>query len=235
MNVNVVIVDDEPSGINVLRKMLEKYVPEVQITGTFDNAEEALLGIRQLNPDLVFSDIEMEEMSGLEMLSNLPDSKFSTVFVTAHPQYSIEAIRNQAFDYLLKPVQVAELLNVFRRYHTNRGTGKTKSSETILLNTSNKMLFVHKEEIIMIKGDGSYCIFYLKSGASEVVSKNLAYYERLIDSSFFFRSHKSYLINLRQVLNLNLENGLEVVLSGDLTASLSSSKKIAFLDAMKTI
>lgn len=235
MHIKVVIVDDEKSGIHVLSKLIEKYVPAAKIIGTFQNAEEALSQIPLLHPDLIFSDIEMAEMSGLDLLSNLPDSMFTTVFVTAHPQYTIEAIRNSAFDYLLKPIRVKELLNVFKRFSNKQQFTPNQHSNTILLHTSSKMFFVPQEEIIMIKGDGSYCTFYLSSGATEVVSKNLAHYERLINAPHFFRVHKSYLVNLKQVINLNMEDGLELALKGNLRATLSASKKNDFLNAMKSI
>lgn len=130
----IIIIDDEQSGIDVLTSLIKEFVPEANILGTFNTAHEAVNGIRNLRPDIVFSDIEMLEMSEIELLSLVEDIPFKTVFVIAHQKYAIQAIRQKAFDYLLKPIRIKELMDVFHRINTDREASPLKNGEdTIML------------------------------------------------------------------------------------------------------
>ena len=232
MSLRIAIVDDEQAGISVLTNLIEQFISDATIVGKYNNAEKAILGIRKEKPDILFSDIELEDMSGLDLIANLTDLDLKTVFVTAHQEYAIEAIRQKAFDYLMKPIRIKDFLNVFKRLK-NASSKLNLEQESIMINTSKKVLFVPKHEIVMIKGEGSYCRLFLESGQEEIVSKNLAHYEREIASKTFFRTHQSYLVNIHHVKNLLLENGLQIELKNGQMALLTNSKKVDFLSAMK--
>ncbi len=232
MSLRIAIVDDEPAGIQVLTNLMEDFVEDAEIVGTYQSAEEAIVGIRTSRPSIVFSDIELKDMSGLDLIRNIEDLNICTVFVTAHQEYAIDAIRQKAFDYLLKPIRVKEFLDVIYRIKKNLSQVQSVP-DSIMINTSKKVLFVPKHEIVLIKGEGSYCRLYLASGQEEIVSKNLAHYEREIASNIFFRTHQSYLVNMAHVKNLLLEDGLQIELKNGHMAPLTSAKKAHFLRAMK--
>lgn len=231
MTFRIAIVDDEQAGISVLSNLVKEFIADAKIVGTYRNAKDAILGIRKEKPDVLFTDIEMEDMTGLELVSNIADPSLKTIFVTAHQKYAIEAIRTKAFDYLLKPIRVKEFLNVFKRLSLPVHE-QIIENDSIMINTSKKVLFVPKSEIVMIKGEGSYSRLYMESGREEIVSKNLAHYEREINSQQFFRTHQSFLVNVAHVKNLLLENGLQIEMNNGLMAHLTTSKKAIFLEAM---
>ena len=106
---NAIIIDDEPSAVKTMQLMLERYVPEINVQLALNDPVAAIVQLQQLQPDLVFLDIQMPVLNGFEMLKRLPAVNFSIIFTTAHDQYAIEAIRFSALDYLLKPVQADEL------------------------------------------------------------------------------------------------------------------------------
>ena len=235
MSRKIIVIDDEQSGVDVLTNLITEFVPTAEIIATYSNAYEAVSGIKKHRPDIVFSDIEMPEMSGIELVTLIDNPTFKTVFVTAHEKYAIQAIRHNAFDYLLKPIRIKELLDLFNRIDIELDSLPTKNeADTIMLSTAKKVCFVHLNDIIMIKGEGSYSTFYLEHSEPILVSKNLAYYQRIIDSTKFFRSHQSYLVNLDHVDTINLEDGLLIELSQKMTAHLSTNRKQDFISAMKS-
>ena len=117
MNIlKAIIVDDEERGINALSKLIENYCPDIQVIATARNVEEASLAIKELKPEIVFLDIEMPEKSGFDLLNSFDHIDFEIVFITAFQEYAIKAIKFAALDYLLKPVNISELVEVIEKF-----------------------------------------------------------------------------------------------------------------------
>jgi len=245
--IKALIIDDELTGIKGLRIALEKYCPDVEIVGTFDTPEAGLQAIKTLRPDLVFLDIQMPQMSGFDVLQQASPITFDVIFVSAHNQYAIKAIKFSALDYLLKPVDVDELIHAVTKV---KGKMHSKSAPFQYQSVLNNIQFNHgrierlavpsqegidfynTEEIIYCKADGSYTRVILKSNQEVLVTKNLKDFESMLCESGFCRVHHSYLINLRHVKKYIKGEGGYVILSENHHVDISRRKKEEFLSLL---
>ena len=238
--VRALIIDDEKHCCDSLTWQLENYCPEINIVGVSNNAESALLLIRQLDPQLVFLDVEMPGMNGFEMLELLPEISFDIIFTTAFDHYAIRAIRFGALDYLIKPVDKDELrLAVdhhlkgnFRDAVKQLGAMLThirKSNDLafqkIAFSTLNSYELVSLENIIVCESSSNYTHVYLNSGKQLIVSKTLKEIEEMLAMLPFFRVHHSFLVNLQFAVRYIKGEGGFLVLNNDMTVPVSRSKK----------
>ena len=203
-----VIVDDEVSNIENLTILLNKYCPKIAVAGTATNVDQGLLAIREINPSILFLDIQMPDKSGFDLLKSIAHHNFEVIFVTAYDQYAIQAIRFSAIDYLLKPVNVNELVNAVDRaiIHAEKKM-QNERLENLVHSISNKnqlriaipgnkqTLFINPESILFCQSDNNYTIFYLKNKQKHIASKPIFEYEELLSPHGFIRCHQSYLVN----------------------------------------
>lgn len=229
-SISTVIIDDDPFIQELLKDKLQQYFPEIDIVGFGNNGFEGIHKIQQLKPDLVFLDVEMNDMTGFEMLSKLDTLTFKTIFITSYKHYAIKAIRFNALDYLLKPFDLEELKNAVRRFKNNRSSNnvpvalqnlksKHYSDQILILKTQQGELHIQLKDIISIEGERNYSYINLVDGKRELVSKTLSSLESLLEDKDFFRCHKSYLINKSHISNnpnsnlLQLSNGMKIPIS----------------------
>jgi two-component system LytT family response regulator len=204
----VVIVDDEVSNIENLTILLNKYCPEIVVAGTATNVDQGLLVIREVNPSILFLDIQMPDKDGFDLLKSITTYDFEVIFVTAYDQYAIQAIRFSAIDYLLKPVNINELVNAVDRAIINAERKmQNERLESLILSISNRSqlriaipgnketLFINPETILFCKADNNYTIFHLKNSQKHISSKPIFEYEELLSTHGFIRCHQSYLVN----------------------------------------
>src|SRR5215510_289420 len=138
MVMKAILVDDEPDGIRTLKKMLELHCPNVEVAATCSNAIAAKHQIKELQPDVVFLDIQMPGKSGLELLTELPAKNFEIIFVTAHNEYMLQALQYSAADYLLKPVDEDRLIEAVQRAEKRlQADKKEEPTDTLLHNLRN--------------------------------------------------------------------------------------------------
>lgn len=214
MKIKCIIVDDDPLNIEVLSDLLKTMESNVNVVGTARNGTEALTVIKSLQPDLVFLDVEMPDMNGFEVLAALEQINFQTIFATAHSQYAIQAIRFNALDYLVKPIQPKELTQALERYRSNTNKGLHKDKILTAINnlntedTQDQILFLPTQEggikmvlrdIIKIEGDRNYSTFHLARGKTKISSKTLGYFEEVLQGKGFFRCHRSFIINRHHI------------------------------------
>ncbi|WP_298735643.1 LytTR family DNA-binding domain-containing protein [uncultured Chitinophaga sp.] len=203
-----VIVDDETGNIENLTILLNKYCPQVNVAGTATNVDEALLLIRELHPSLLFLDIQMPGKGGFELLQSVVAPDFEVIFVTAYDQYAIQAIKFSAIDYLLKPVNVNELVNaVDRAMISIEKEKRNKRLENLVHTINNKQqlriaipgyketVFISPDTILFCRADNNYTIFYLRNKQQHISSKPIFEYEELLSPHGFIRCHQSYLVN----------------------------------------
>jgi two-component system LytT family response regulator len=242
--INAIIIDDEVSGLESLQLAIEKYCPDVMIKAVYNKPQEGLDGIRQIKPDLVFLDIQMPQMSGFDLLLQVSPVMFEVIFVTAHDQYAIKAIKFSALDYLLKPVDVDELIHAVKKVnerHKNKSNSyqyqsvlnniqlKSGSVEKLAVPSSEGLDFFNTQDIIYCKADGSYTTIMLKNKQHVLVCKSLIDFENLLEVSGFCRVHHSYLINLSHVKKYIKGDGGYVILTDDHNVGISRRKKEEFL------
>ena len=246
--IKAIIIDDESHCIETLRWMLQEYCAgDIQLIGASEDPHQGYEIITRLQPDLVFLDIEMPALSGIDLLKQLKEINFHVIFTTAYDQYAIKAIKLNALDYLLKPIDKDELKAAIEKIKNKPSLAykqqieqlqevhKTKVLNKIALSTMQGLIFVTLDDVIRIEAESSYCNFILKDKKKILLSKTLADVEEIIQSPEFFRAHKSYIINLKYVEKYIRGDGGEIVMSDGVSIALSRSKKAEFLELFSKI
>jgi two-component system, LytTR family, response regulator len=246
--VKAILIDDEEHCITTLLWSLKEYCSDVKVVATARNGADGIFLINHHKPDLIFLDIEMPIMNGIDMLEEMNDINFDIIFVTAYDRYAVNAIRLNALDYLLKPVDKDELINAIDRVKQKQTlttkkqieklneSRKNKISDRIALSTQAGLQFIKLTDIMRIEGDGNYCYFFLSDKKKILISKKLGDVENtLMDNDMFFRSHKSHIINLRYVERYVRGEGGEIVMNDSTVITLSRNKKDEFLERFSKI
>ena len=237
-----VIIDDELSAITVLTKLLER-VGGVDIVATEQNPNLGLRHIMVLQPDIVFLDIQMEKKSGIALLKEIKQLSVVSyiVIVSGYDDYTFEAFKNGAFDYMIKPIGIDELEKLVFRINTLQGDNVEQEALTSNANISDNKTKVYKEEahakirtsnkqgyllshdILYLKASGSYTEIYVQGGHKEVCTRGLWLLERELPD-YFFRIHRSTVVNVLYVESLDQDAQLCIVGQGDSAHELTISK-----------
>jgi len=245
--IKALIIDDEPSAVNTLRLMLERYIPEITILRSINDPQEALPLIKSFQPDLLFLDIQMPVLNGFELLKRIPGLSFEIIFTTAHDQYAIQAIRFSALDYLLKPIDADELRAAFDKFMSrhNLKIGNQPLYQNLMHNISvadkkdfklavptiDGTFFYFPDEIIRLEGESNYTRLFFSGKKPMLVSKTLKDYEELLAEHGFIRVHKSHLINKKHVVNYT--NDGHLVLADQSKVEVSRRRKEEVMEALK--
>jgi len=238
-----IIIDDEQHCITTLRWNLKEYCPNVKVVATAQNGSEGIFLINHHRPDLVFLDVEMPQMNGIDMLEQVKDISFDVIFTTAYDHYAVKAIKLNALDYLLKPIDKDELIKATERVQNKKTLTskkqiesltemqKQKVTDRIALSTNAGLQFINLNELIRIEGDGNYCNFILKDKKRILISKKLGEAEDILkENELFFRAHKSYIINLKFVEKYIRGEGGEIIMEDGTSIALSRNRKDEFLE-----
>ena len=235
-----ILIDDERNALEALGMILARHCPEVKVLRACRSADEARLAIEALHPTLLLLDIEMPGKNGFDLLAELDEPWPAVIFVTAFDHYAIEAIRQCAFDYLLKPVDEAELVAAIRRLRGKREAGGVDAPVEQLLDrirqldrTFHKVAlptlagfeFVPRDEILYCRADGNYAELVMTGGTRHLVSRTLRDMHALLADPFFFRAHQSYLINLNHVVRYVRGAGGFVVMADGTQVPVARARK----------
>jgi two-component system LytT family response regulator len=235
MNLNAIIVEDEANSREILSNYLAKYCDTVSLKGEAASIEEAKKLIQQHSLDLVFLDVEMPFGTGFDLLDQLPDRTFETVFVTAYNQYAIDALNNHAAYYLMKPINIDELIKAVAHVTEIRKKedaledqvltpNLNKVDGKITLPQQDGFQILNVADILYCKADDNYTEIYLEN-KKILVSKTLKYFEEALSKFAFARIHKSYLVNVNEVVKYRKGKGGSVVVSNGKELLVSASKK----------
>ncbi|WP_299385922.1 LytTR family DNA-binding domain-containing protein [uncultured Lacinutrix sp.] len=239
--VTAILIDDEISNLKGLEQKLGKLFPDIVIENTFQKPEEAIKVLQKQQPDVVFLDIEMPRINGFDLLSQLETVDFQVIFVTAYSAYAIDAFKQNAVDYVLKPIDDEELVTaVNKALHIVKTKSdiennhklvnllsSTISSNKIIVPTQKGMSFIPEEEVMHLEGYDGYTKIHLIDGKTIMSSYNLGKFEKLL-SRTFFKCHKSHIINLEKVRHF--ENEGYLVLEDSQRIPISRSNKKTFLE-----
>jgi two-component system, LytTR family, response regulator len=239
---NSIIVDDDNSCIDTLEAILKVYCPQFEILGTANTLTEAVKLINSKQPDLVFLDVEIGNESGFDLFKYFSSPKFKVVFTTAHEKYALKAIKSSCYDFLLKPIVIQEVVNMVSKLEGEKNIRPAESMNVLLdnLKSENNVLqkiaipsvdgyaFININDIISLEADGKYTRIETTGGVKSLSTKNIGEFEELLDQDLFFRTHKSWIVNLNHVKKF-LKNDSKVLLSNEKTADVSSRKKDEFL------
>lgn len=224
-------MDDSPLAIESIKNMVDTFFSdEIEILQTFNQGTEALMVINQLQPDVVFLDVEMPEMNGFE-IKNLISPSLNTkiVIISGKDTYALKAIKNTVFDFLVKPIVLSdfrECINKLKNTVEKEQFVKNQLDNNVLvINRQDKTIFITIENITHIEASGPYSIIYYE-GKKISSSKNFKHYETILDQSIFYKIHRSCLINLNKIKEIQkFEGDGAVVLTDGTKLELSKPKK----------
>jgi two-component system LytT family response regulator len=242
-----VIVEDESAAREVLRNYLAKYCPQVELIGEARNFREAVPLLHDLQPQLVFLDVEMPFGNAFDVLEACRDLYFETIFVTAFSEYSLKALNQSAAYYLLKPVSIEELIvavnrvqqQLIREEHFNRNRivlenfrEQHPARRQVILPTLEGFDVVKMEEIVRLQGNGNFTDLYLTNGNKKMVCRFLKHFSEILPFPFI-RVHKSHIINVNHVRAYHKGSGGYVTLDNGAEVEISPAYKEEFLKAFK--
>jgi two-component system, LytTR family, response regulator len=240
---NAVIVEDLPSNHKLLHSLLNTHCKEVNVVGVAETVRQAVLLIRQLDPRLVFLDIELPDGTGFDILNQFIPVPFKVIFVTGHQEYAYQAIKFHAVDFILKPISINELVEavgIVTRIGID-GTYQTKienvirqltNPDKITLMDSNGFVVIEVHEIIKLEANGNYTDLYLTGQRKLTYCRILKeFVDLLLTNPVFFRTHRSFLVNLNHVKSFNNQGVIK--LTEDNTAHLGDSCREKFMTYFK--
>lgn len=210
------IVDDEYGAMDAMKSIVCSYPDKLELVGTARSVEDAISAISHTKPELLFLDIQLKQRSGFEILEHAYEFPIEVVFVTAYDQYAIQAFKNQALSYLLKPVDFNEFeLVIERAQHILQGTIKRDNEVPqvkISIPRESETLYLPIDELIFVEASGSYCEVHTSSKGILLVSKPLKFIDDQLTSGELIRPHRSYLVNPRFIESWSKTNKQELKL-----------------------
>ena len=239
----VVIVDDEPGARASLRRLIENEFPSVEVIGEAEGVNSAKKLIDELNPELAFLDVQMQDGTGFDLLKQIDLNNIQVVFVSAYDHFAITAIKFSAVDYLLKPVEKHDLESTLERIEKHKSDSELKKKIDLLLNNVNRIdkialpslsgiEFVKLSDIVRCESDNNYTNFFLLGGGKIVVSKTLKEFEDMLESKGFFRTHKSHIINLNYLKKYIKGEGGSVIMEDGSEVLVSRRRKEDFMNVL---
>lgn len=236
--IRTLVIDDEPLIRKGIISLLENLEEDLVIVGDCGTINEALILTKNCLPNLVLLDINLSDGTGFDFLNRLKERNFNVIFITAHEEFALKAIKQGALDYLLKPVDEDELKKVISKavsVHENRLNERLNiankklngDSTKIVLRLSDSFQIIRFDELVYCQSDAGYTTFFLKDKRKFVVSKSIKEYEKLLPTERFFRTHQSFIVNLDYVDRY--EKGGALYLIDNLSVPVSIRKKESLL------
>jgi len=243
--IKAIIIDDEQHCIDRLDGLLKQhFVQTINLAGSFQTIEEALTGIRNIQPDLVFLNVQINDKTGFDLLKQIGEINFEIIFTTAYEKYAVQAFRFSALDYLLKPVDPddlkAAILKLKEVISKNDTAGKLDVlfhnlkniqgiSKRICVPVINGLVFLQVNDIIRCQSEINYTNIFLKDKHTLLVAKTLKEFENLLSDYNFFRVHNSHMINLNYVKSYNKGKGGYITMTDNSSVEVSTRRKDDFL------
>ena len=243
--IKAVIIDDEPKAIQSLTWELSGFSDEIEVIKTFTSPEDAIDYIDNNFLDCLFLDIQMPTMDGFQLLGKLTNKDFAVVITTAYNEFAIKALKNEAIDYLLKPIDSDDLQETIKKVkkYTSKLVNSNKIEEVLLnfnarfdqkritINTDGKLIFLDAEEIEYVESDGNYSTIVMDNNQKIVITKKLKEVNDILPENQFFRIHNSYVINLKKIKEFLKSEGY-VVMASNFKIPVSRQRKSDFLEKL---
>lgn len=233
------VLDDETRACRLIENLINEFCPEIQKVFTTTSPVEARKYIEEENPEILFLDVNMPHENGFEFLESLEDFNGQIIFTTAHSEHAIQAIKSNALDYLLKPIKIDELKNAVKKAVSsvnidqsnniqavisalNQEVGSYKTS--VAIPDKNGMVFLKVKDILFLEGVGNYTKIYTaqKEYMSSKTSKS---FESILDPKIFARVHKSFIVNIEEVVRFHQKDGGELQMSSGHFVPVSRRKR----------
>jgi two-component system, LytTR family, response regulator len=238
-----IIVDDELKSRESLRILIEDFCEGIQIQQLCQNVAEVVAAIDEIEPDVVFLDIQLQRETGFDLLTQLKNYNFAVIFTTAYSEFAIKAFKFSAIDYLLKPIDIEELRGAIKKVGRRNSNdieekinqlfqnlqSKNTDNYKLALPTSDGLVFVRVSDILYCVASSNYTEINMVDSKKHLVSRTLKEYEDILVEQNFFRIHNSYLINLNRIKKYVRGEGGYVVMNNDVSLDVSKRKKDGFL------
>lgn len=252
--ITALLIDDDANLRNGMRSLLERYAPEIMIIGEADNVKSGIEAMENLQPQVVFLDIQLGDGTGFDILEDIAQKRGKStshiVFITAHEQYAVKAFRFSALDFLLKPVDPEELEKVIVKIKNvltkndnyahidlllENIRKKVDNFKRIALSTSDGIHLFEISDIIRCESEDNYTKFYIKNNKPILISKTLKEYEEMLTEHGFERIHQSHLINLSYLKSYIKKDGGYVVMADNSNLPISKRKKERLQEVLKNL
>ena len=250
MTLKALIVDDEFYARNNLKILIDEFCPELKIVGLVESAEEARIIIEKEKPDVVLLDIAMPKEDGFSLLKSYENRDFSVVFTTAYNEYALKAFKENAIDYLEKPISIDDLQKAVQKVMKVHGSNEQRTpaelselvdeamegkNDRISIPTRNGYVIIRNTDIIHLEASDNYTMIYLIDGSRHLSSKNIKVYEENLNQEIFFRTHKSHIINVEHHLKeFSRSEGNMAVLTNGINVPIARRKMSNFLSRINT-
>jgi len=240
--ITAVIIDDEKRVREALYGIVKKYCTNIKVLGLASSADQGKDLIKDTSPDLVFLDVQMTDKTGFDMLREMEHINFHIIFVTSFDKYALKAIKYSALDYLLKPINIADLQMAIAKIEVKEenvsvfleNLNNPLESKKIVIRHSKGIRYAYDSEIIRCQSDGNYSNVYFKDESSLFVAKTLKEFEELLPKEHFIRVHQSHIINIAYVKEYrNGRGGSLDMLNGD-SVIVARSRKKEVLNALSS-
>ncbi len=233
-----ILIEDEPSGMDNLRWKLQEECPEIEIVTECTNGQEAIRAIRRFLPDILFLDVLLGDMTGFDILKEIKHPSFEVIFTTSYDEYALQAIKNSAVDYLLKPVDIDELLEAVAKVRTKlkqqvSAAPPVKRSYKIGFPIATGQQFIDLEEVIYAEAKDNVASLFLTNKKEVKLTKSLRWLEEHLSDYGFCRVHHSYVINFNHLKEYIRNEGGFVVMTNGKAISVSRRCKEAFLNSLE--
>jgi len=247
--IRAAIIDDEKHSIDRLKKLLHENAAEtVEVIAEASSVDDGIDCIRSFTPDLVFLDVQLHEKTGFDLLGQLAERNFEVIFTTGYEKYAVRAFRFSAVDYLLKPVEVPDLMHALQKVTSVQQRKETADKlDALLYNVRNihgaakrigipvsdGLVFTPVSDIVRCESHVNYTTIFLKNKQHLLVAKTLKEFEELLGDYDFFRVHNSHLVNLAYVKRFNRGKGGYVTMTDDSVIEVSTRRKDHFLKKLE--
>ncbi len=242
-----IIVDDEIDAIEVLESILDDFKFEIEIIDKVQSVKEAIQKIDLLQPDLVFLDVEMPNGNGFTVLEEVSFKNFQVIFITAFSQFAIKALRINALDYILKPIDPEDLSNAiekarikhdsrhYKEFNTPTKGQEKKVTNKIGVPTGNGIRYIDLDSIIRFQASGNYVYVHINNEKELLLSKTLKVLDKTLEGSNFIRVHQSHLVNIKHIMEFNRAHGSYLLLSNGDKITVSKAHRAAINNLFKTL
>ncbi len=234
-----IIVDDELHGRENLKLLIETYCHEIEILACAESVNIASQLVKTYKPDVVFLDIEMPVLDGFDFIDEFDNPNFLIVFVSAHEEFGIKAVKAGAIDYILKPVNIKELKQCVKKLllvkNKQNRNEPIQESDKLVLPDSHGFNVSALDDIIRLEADGCYTIVVIKNEKKKIVSRTLKEFEETLPKEKFFRIHKSHLINLNYIKDYSNIDGYFVTMIDGSRLEISRRKAPEFTQKIKAM
>ncbi len=244
----IVIIDDENRTRELIARMIDSFGFDVVTFPEGENVQSGIEAIEKHQPDIVFLDIQMPDGTGFDVIRSIENKSFEVIFITAHEEFAIKAIKFSALDYLLKPIDPSELKaalekaldTIDEKKETSQFDALQKNinpteKRRLVLKTQESVYVVELDQIIRCEADRNYTSFFLKDNKKILVSKTLKDYETLLSGHNFLRVQQSHLVNIDYVDRYDKKNGGAVVMKDGSEVPLSPAKRDLFFKRLENL